>query len=276
MKLDAVIFAIEPRSVGGCIDLAVVFVREHLLSIFKLLIWFALPSVVLTWWLIAQQEWTLSGCLLLFAIESPFFSAALVGAAGQRVFGERFSARKGIWLLWKRLFFYTFLILVLKTITFFAFFLLIIPAYLIATRYGFLAEVLFLEGCPARKYETRLTDLTSHKFIGLVGRLTTIMLFFSLSLTALFILIDLTSGTLFGYPILIGRMSGLEHFQEEMFVLLNHDPRVATVLVSLMWLIYPVTRLAWMFCYLDVRIRREGWDIELDFRVEAKRIEATA
>jgi hypothetical protein len=47
------------------------------------------------------------------------------------------------------------------------------------------------------------------------------------------------------------------------------------VLVSVLWIVYPVIRLAWMFCYLDVRIRKEGWDLEIDFRVEARRLEGT-
>jgi hypothetical protein len=43
-------------------------------------------------------------------------------------------------------------------------------------------------------------------------------------------------------------------------------------LASTWWLVYPLARLAWFFCYLDARIRREGWDVEIAFRVEARRI----
>jgi hypothetical protein len=104
----------------------------------------------------------------------------------------------------------------------------------------------------------------------------TIVLFFVMSVLSLFVLVDLAAGMLFDWPILIGRISGLGYMLEELATLLSRDPRVAAALVTVAWLVYPVTRLAWMFCYLDVRIRQEGWDVELDFRVEARRLEAAA
>ena len=107
-------------------------------------------------------------------------------------------------------------------------------------------------------------------------QLILIAVFFGTSVASLFVLVDMASGTLLGLPILAGRVSGLAYFIEEIATLMTRDPRVATVFVSVLWLVYPVARLAWMFCYFDVRIRKEGWDIELDFRVEANRLEATA
>ena len=38
----------------------------------------------------------------------------------------------------------------------------------------------------------------------------------------------------------------------------------------------PVIRLAWFFCYLDQRIRNECWDLQLQFRAEAARLEELA
>ena len=52
------------------------------------------------------------------------------------------------------------------------------------------------------------------------------------------------------------------------------DPLVTTVIHALLWAFYPLIRIAWFFCYLDVRIQKEGWDVELDFRIEAQRLEA--
>lgn len=78
----------------------------------------------------------------------------------------------------------------------------------------------------------------------------------------------------FGVPILSGRVSSWAHFENELMTLMTADPRVGMVLVAVMWFVYPVTRLAWMFRYLNTRIQKEGWDIELSFRVEARRLEA--
>jgi hypothetical protein len=276
MRLDGAIFAIEQRSIGGCIDLAIVFLREHFFSILQLLAWFAVPSVLLTWWLVDRYEWSLAGCLLLFAFECPFFGGALVAAAGHRVFGDRFSSMNGLRHLFRRLTLYSVLIIVMRMIILCALWLLIIPGYMVATRYGFLAEVLLLEGCPARRFESRLTDLMNETFLRLVGRLITVASFFSIVVVSVFVLVDVVSGTLLGLPILIGRVSDPDYFIEELTTLLSSDSRVAVVLVSVAWLVYPVTRLAWMFCYLDVRIRKEAWDVELAFRVEAQRLEEAA
>ncbi|NQV24983.1 MAG: hypothetical protein HQ518_11515 [Rhodopirellula sp.] len=274
MRLDGAIFSIEQRSVGGCIDLAIVFLREHFLAVLKLLACFAVPSVTLTWWLVARNDWTFSSCVMLFALESPLFGAALVASAGHRVFGDRFSTRVGLRLLAGRFFLILFLNLIVRTLTGIGLMIFVFPGYMIATRYGFLAEVLLLERCPARRYETRLNDLMNGTFRDLLGRLIMIVVFFVVSVASLFVLVDMASGTLLGLPILFGRVSGFAYFFEEVATLMTRDPRVATVFVSILWFVYPVTRLAWMFCYFDVRIRKEGWDVELAFRVEAERLEA--
>lgn len=273
MKLDGAIFAIEQRTVGGCIDLAIIFVREHLAGVLQLLSCFALPSLAFSWWLMERQEWTLFGLMLLFALECPFFGSALVAAAGNRMFGDQFSAWQGLRSLWKRLSLFSLLIVVARLITWLGTYMMIVPGYLVATRYGFLSEVLFLEACPAKRYEKRLNDLMHASFANLLGRLVAIMTFFWVCVGALFILVDLGCGTLFNYPILIGRLTDMEYIGQELEALLTRDPRVALTLLGLCWLIYPVTRLAWTFCYLDTRIRKEGWDVEIDFRVEARRLE---
>lgn len=275
MKLDGAIFAIEQRSVGGCLDLAIVFVREHLLSVLLLLACFAVPSVILTWWLVARHEWTLFACIVLFAIECPFFGTALVAAAGHRVFGEKFSVITGLRSLASRFLLLLVLVLLARIATAVGLLIFLFPGYMLATRYGFLAEILLLERCPAKRYESRLNDLMNSTFSNLLGRLVMIVVFFGACTLSLFMLVDLASGTLLGLPILAGRVSSLAYVIEEVITLLTLDPRVATVLISVMWLVYPVTRLAWMFCYFDVRIRKEGWDVDIDFRVEAKRLEAT-
>jgi len=273
MRLDGAIFSIEQRPVGGCIDLAVVFLREHFLAVLRLLACFAVPSVLLTWWLISEAEWTTSGCLFLFALVSPFCGAALVGAAGRRVFGERFSTRTGLRLVLKRLPALLLLLTAVRLLTVGGLFLLLLPGYLIATRYGFLSEILMLELCPLRKYETRLNDLLNGTFWKLVGRLVMILIFFSTVVVSLFLFVDLAASTLFSWPILSGRISSVAYLDRELQTLLTVDPRVGTVLVAVLWLVYPVARLAWMFCYLDVRILKEGWDVELNFRIEARRLQ---
>ena len=58
--------------------------------------------------------------------------------------------------------------------------------------------------------------------------------------------------------------------------LILDDPAFLTALQLALWLPYPVVRLAWFFCYLDQRIRNECWDLQLQYRVEAARLEELA
>ena len=43
--------------------------------------------------------------------------------------------------------------------------------------------------------------------------------------------------------------------------LLAYDPLLVGTLSATWWLVYPLARLAWFFCYLDARVRKEGWDV---------------
>ena len=47
------------------------------------------------------------------------------------------------------------------------------------------------------------------------------------------------------------------------------------VLSICIWCIYPVIRLAWMLSYIDLRIRRDCWDVALKIDQEAERLGVT-
>ncbi len=272
MQLDAAIMSIQKRTVGGCIDMGIIFLREHLKDVMTMTACFAVPFCSLTWWLVSRCEWSVVGILFLFAFTSPFLGAALVAEAGQRVFGDQFSVRRGLNTVRKTFFPLGVLLLAARGLTFIALGFCLAPAYLVATRYGFLSEIFLLERQKLGKYESRLSDLEGSLFGVLLGRLVTTLCFYSMSVLSLLLMVDLTCGYLFGMPVLIGRATSMEYFLEEITHLLTQDELVLTALTAVMWLVYPVARLAWFFCYLDVRIRKEGWDVELDFRIEASRV----
>jgi hypothetical protein len=58
--------------------------------------------------------------------------------------------------------------------------------------------------------------------------------------------------------------------------MLLRDPRCLTVFAAAVMLVYPIVRLAWFFCYIDLRVRRDCWDMELLFRQEARRLAGVA
>ena len=109
------------------------------------------------------------------------------------------------------------------------------------------------------------------------GACFTIGFFGAIAVLSLFVLADKGVEFFLGVPIFWGRVSSdvpaAVLFQEALN-LIRYDPLAITAFHATLWLVYPVARLAWFFCYLDVRIRKECWDVELDFRIEAQRLES--
>jgi hypothetical protein len=60
----------------------------------------------------------------------------------------------------------------------------------------------------------------------------------------------------------------------EAWELLARDPLVLAALTATALLVYPINRLAWFFCYIDIRVRKDCWDLEL--RLEKKTRELSA
>ncbi len=274
MQLDGAAITIERRKITGCIDLAVVFIQQHSIAVAQMTLWFAVPSTIICWLMMSQTELDIWSSLLLFAVLSPILGAVLTIGAGRRVFGDHFRVGESFRTLrtrfW-RLFFY-----IVGTRLAYLLLCLILPPLLVTVRYSFLAEVLFLESTPPDKVGKRLKNLMSNVYSDLVGRGLTALCFFLITVAGLYAIVELASLTLLGIPIVVGRVTGLSGIEDELWILFVSDPRFATVIHALMWLVYPLMRLAWFFCYLDVRIQKEGWDVELDFRIEAQRLSELA
>ena len=274
MKLEDAAVGIERRPVSACIDLAVLFARGHAPQVLILAAAFGGPACLA----VGLAGMNLAGSLLLFFFLSPFLGAALVAASGRRVFGESFSAAAGLRAVGRRL-------PALIAYTLFSRIAIalfspcaIIPGLLFATRYGFIAEVLLLEDLRGGRFRHRVVELPAKTFNELAGRLAGIIAFTACAALSIFTLIDISSGVLFGLPVLLGRLpSPLKDPGETLRAamdLLVSDPTAVLVLTAVLWLLCPIARIAWFLCYLDVRIRKECWDVELDFRVEARRLGA--
>lgn len=276
MKLDGALITIERRSLTECVDLAIVFIQEHFAAVFTMTMLFAVPSTVLTWFLMATLDSsTLTVTTILFAALSPILGSVLVIAAGGRVFGDEFRASAAFRRLIRRfgiLFGYILLTRFLGTVLA----CILFPPLLIVVRYGFVAEILFLENTPGKKVGKRMSNLMTGRFSNLCGRGFWLLVLYAMFIYGLFVIVELFSTYLLGVPIVSGRMSDYGQIDDEFTRLLLFDPLFVTVLHFLLWIVYPIIRLSWFFCYLDVRIQKEGWDVELDYRIEAQRLKTLA
>lgn len=271
MRLEEATLSLEPRSVGASIDLAVLFYRRHAAKLLALSVLFgAVPVAFGGWRSTAGDGWFWAAALFFFG--SPFLGAAVVAGAGHHVFGEDFTLRNSLRHLRRRLG-SLLLVLPLARAIFGGLGLLCwglawVP---LASRYGFLSEVILLEQLHGLRIGKRLEEILKNAFVEACGRYFAIASFALLVSITLFVFLDLGAQFLFGVPILIAKVSWAVAF-EDVKNLLSYDPLPVVALASVLWLVYPLARLAWFFCYLDARIRKEGWDVEIAFRVEARRV----
>lgn len=100
--------------------------------------------------------------------------------------------------------------------------------------------------------------------------LVTIWAYSLCGLIALFTLLHFASSLLLDLPLWFHPGDGFSGAMDRLW----YDPVTVTTLMALLWVVYPVARLAWFFGYLDQRIRNECWDVELDFRREVRRMES--
>ena len=274
MQLDGALFTIERRTTGGCIDLAIAFFREHMATIVGLTAYFAIPCCAFLWWVTVQTESGLFYCMAIFACISPLLGGALAVGCGQRVFGDSLTVGGCLAKLWKHAFVLLFVSIMVRIACFFLFFFLVFPAALVANRYGFAAEMLYLEQVTWSKADRRIGVLTKSYFFDLLVRMCVITFFYAITVLSLFAIADTIGTLLLGTPVFFARFTFGPDWFAEVWDFIWTDPLIAVVLHAAMWLAYPICRLAWLFCYLDLRIRREGWDIDLDCRIEAQRLEA--
>ena len=271
MRLEDATLALEPRSVGAAIDLAILFYRKHALKLLALSLLFGAAPVAVAGYRATRGDGWL-WAVVLFFFGSAFLGAAVVAGAGHHVFGEEFTLRNTLRHFGRRTFALLFWLplarVVLGALGAMCWGLLFVP---LAARYGFLSEVLVLEQLRGMRVGKRLEEILKSNHVEACGRYFAIASFALLVSIVLFLLLDLGSQALFGVPIFVAKVSWAVAY-EDVMNLLSYDPLLVVALASTWWLVYPLARLAWFFCYLDARIRKEGWDVEIAFRVEARRI----
>ena len=273
MQVEDCIVNVERRSAGGCIDLAFAFTRQFAAPIYRLLLWFLIPSALIYWFTFSQFENQIGWASVIFLVFAPFFSAALVAGMGPQVFGVPFESRKALNSVLKRSFGYGVLMLVLRIFQVLTGFCFVLPSLFVSAAYGHIAEVMLLEQSKVNEVTGRLYWLCGG---GGLGRYCLHLIYFGfywfVSAVGVFLIFDFLSSTLFSQNILFGRIVGSPDIFQAIADLLIRDSSVTLVFFISAWLTYPIIRLAWFFSYLDNRIRSECWDIEVKFRQEAIRL----
>jgi hypothetical protein len=155
------------------------------------------------------------------------------------------------------------------------------PGWYLGVRSGFFVEQSALSKMARHLHDRRADELLKGEIADLFLRSAAIAVFCGLLWVVLLFTADFASSRLFGFPLLLGRLqvdlSYLENFGDVLVYaagFLWGDPIVLTAALAVAFLVYPLGRLAWFFCYIDVRVRRDCWDMELQIIQEAERLEA--
>jgi hypothetical protein len=280
MRFDQVTVPLAPRSTANCIDLAICFLRHHLKPIAGLWATIAVPTCVLTYVLVYYYEQHLGTAVLIYFFATSPLGLLLMTGAVPGVFGERFSyrgtwrrlGRRGLWLFIKGL--------GLRVGMLLGAMLFIFPGWYLGVRYGFFVEQAVLSKMDRQLHDRRADELLQGEIGDLFFRSTMIGGFSLLIWWVMLLTVDSASELLLGLPI-FGRSkmdtSYLSEFGERFdyyFHFLATDAVVITAALAVALMVYPIARLAWFFCYMDVRVRRDCWDIELQIIQEARRLEA--
>lgn len=278
MKVEDCIVAVERRTVGGCLDLAFLFTRQFAVPICRLTLVFAVPGCLLVAGLASVTTDMLIPSILIFSFFHAWFAGALVAAVGPQVFGVRISTRVALRSLLQRFWSFGLLTALARGMQLLTAFCVVIPSVFITAWCGHLPEVMILEKTPMPQVMSRLSWLAAGGgYSRNLGRVLGLLAFWALLSFGLFVLIDFLADVLFHVQIVPGRIASFapdasQRLQSAAF----DDPLVLTTLQIALWLPAPVIRVAWFFCYLDQRIRNECWDLDLQFRVEALRLEEAA
>jgi hypothetical protein len=282
MRFDQVAIRLVPRSTSNCLDLAVYFLRQHLAPIAALWATVAVPACLVVYVLVERYEFTLPLAVAVFFFATSPLGILIMTGAAPCAFGEPFTFRG----TWARLGWRGMGLLArgfgLRCLIAIGLVLFLFPGWYLAVRTGFFVEQSALSKLARHLHDRRADELLKGEIGDLYFRSASIGMFCALLWWVMLLTADFASSHLLGLPILLGRLGiDLTYFKdiwtviEYIFRFLWSDPIVVTAALAVALLVYPIGRLAWFFCYVDVRVRRDCWDMELQILQEAQRLEAT-
>jgi hypothetical protein len=277
MQLDNTRIAIRERDLADVLDLSLQVIRAYALPWLMTSVIGAVPLSVLNWWLL-RSKWSsetpeskaqyLGWMLVLVAFELPLASAALTRYIGHAVFVDRPPVRQIVRDLFDSLPQLFLFQILLRGFLF-------LPALLLRefwwlwaltfwwmpfVLFPYLNEVILLERNPLVRTRGRMTTWQRSQSLHAGSRGNQ----FGRWLVSLVIAAVLTVGV----SGMIGFIKGLlthnwDYFSDVMYVYF---------VPAAMWIVASFFTVARYLSYLDLRIRREGWEVELQIRAESDRL----
>lgn len=282
MKLTEAAIDLQPRSIGACLDLATMVVSRRLGLWLATWALFALPASAGVYYVAQATNYGFLGFLAGLGLGSVPLGTALVFGAAQTAMGQPCTARQAAFgslrLTWKSM----LAVAALRVIQL-PLMILVLPGLALAILTGFHAEAAVFARWRAGEHEHRVGELIHSEYSDLVVR-GGALIFFGLGCWWLLTLtLDCGCTVLFGVSPIITRFGDATRNIWELedwggwgsaaWSFLTSDPLTLATLTATGLASYAVCRLAWFFAYIDLRIRRDCWDLELALAEEAEKAE---
>lgn len=287
MKFEQTRIELVPRTVANCLDLALMLCGRNLGTLVGLWALFAVPLGAVTYFAARATEWG-----FLVALACGWFGTAplgvmLIGGIARMAFGEEFSLRKmladlrtdGPMAL---------RVLLLRIPMALGTCLCIVPGTLLGLRWSFLAENRVLSKLHEQRHDHRMKELINLEFADLYFRGAAVVAAGCVFWLIAELTVDLVWTILFDRSLFFGRFGEIgesinhqspdvgEQYFERFWKLAFTDPAVLTLHLATGLAAYALCRLAWFLCYIDLRVRRDCWDLELELLDEARRLQTSA
>ncbi len=279
MQLDKTGIVIRERNYFDILDLALRVVRTYPTPLFLTMLLGTIPFAALNHWWIGDYAnidyadelgdifpyWYLFVSTLLIFVEMPLATMLTTIFLGQVTFmkkpGTKLIARDAFGSLGQML---VFQVLVRSLLTG-----MVIGWFVLFSIWPYLNEVILLERNPlTRRGANRMTTmrrssaLHGGSFGDLFGRWLAAMMIAATLLIAIWIGLSVLGTMLLSF-------SGAAELQSEAW----YGAAIYTIyLQAAIWIVVHFFSVVRFLSYLDLRIRREGWDVELALRAEAARM----
>lgn len=275
MQLDKTSIVIRERNYFDILDLALRVVRTYPAPLFITMLLGTIPFAALNHWWIADSadiDYTvemgdfvpfvyLFDCVLLIIIEMPLATMLTTIFLGQATFmkepGAKLIARDAAGSLGQMLIFQVILRGILTV--------LVVTWFVIFSIWPYLNEVILLERNPlTRRGANRMTTmrrnsaLHSGSFGDLFGRWVVSVMIAATLLAAISLGLWMLGSMLGATEVPPGEVLGQVFY--------------VVYLPAAIWIVVQFFSVVRFLSYLDLRIRREGWEVELQLRAEAARM----
>jgi hypothetical protein len=277
MQLDNTRIAIRERDLADVLDLSLQVIRAYALPWFLASLGGALPMAVLNWWLLKSillsgarhnKALYLGWMVVLVTFELPLASAVLTRFIGHAVFVDRPSVRQIVRDLidsLPQLFFFQvalrgFLFLPALALGEMIWWLwAVIFWWMPFVLFPYLNEVILLERNPLMRTRGRMTTWQRSQALHAGSRGNQ----FGRWLVSLIVAAALTAGLGLSIWYVAGLLTHHWEFGDGLYFI---------YVPAAMWIVASFFAVARYLSYLDMRIRREGWEVELQIRAEADRL----